>query len=124
MLSEETVKRLGISADQPGHLQPTPLRLLWIGQDSLGAVSDHSSAPLNLFNEFLRFFEPNAGCLSVMLYRLNLSIGTQGLNDIVGHVSKGIEFDIGLLEQEIQLRFNPGHCPDASLKAIKPNPNC
>ena len=84
----------------------------------------HARAPLHLFDEFLRFFEPNAGCLPVKLYRLNFSIGTQRLHDIVGHVSKGIEFDIGLLEQEIQLRFNPGHCRDATLKAVEPNPNC
>jgi hypothetical protein len=37
---------------------------------------------------------------------------------------QGIEFDIGLLEQEIQLRFKPGHCRDATLKAVEPNPNC
>jgi hypothetical protein len=33
--------------------------------------------------------------LPVKLYRLNFSIGTQ-----LGHVSKGIEFDIRPLEQE------------------------
>jgi hypothetical protein len=36
----------------------------------------HASAPLHLFDEFLRFFEPNPSCLSVKLYRLNFSIGT------------------------------------------------
>ena len=60
----------------------------------------HTGAPLHLFDEFLRFFEPNAGCLPVKFYRLIVSIGTQRLHDVVGHVSKGVEFDIGLLEQE------------------------
>jgi hypothetical protein len=84
----------------------------------------HASAPLHLFDEFLRFFEPNASCLPVKLYRFNFSIGTQRLHDVIGHVSKGIEFDIGLLQQKIHLRFDPAQCDDATLNAIKPKPNC
>jgi hypothetical protein len=36
--------------------------------------------------------------LPIKLYRLNFSIGTQRLHDVVRHVSKGVEFDIGLLQ--------------------------
>jgi hypothetical protein len=34
-----------------------------------------------------------------------------------------VEFDIGLLEEKIQLRLDPGHCRDAALNAVKTNPN-
>src|ERR1700730_4931024 len=34
----------------------------------------HASTSLHLFNELFRFFEADAGCLPVKLYRLNFSI--------------------------------------------------
>jgi hypothetical protein len=57
--------------------------------NAIDRLHKFASTSLHLFDELFRFFEAAAGCLPVKLYRLNFSIGTQ-----LGHVSKGIEFDI------------------------------
>jgi hypothetical protein len=105
--------------------QQHPYDSAWSAYDSNhgSARLAHASTPLHLFDEFFCFFEPNAGGLPIQLYRFDFLIGPQRLDNIWGHMGVRVEFDVRLLEEEIELRLDPTHCPDPALNGVKSKPN-
>jgi hypothetical protein len=63
-------------------------------------------APLELFNKIFRLLEPYSTRLPVQFDRLDRLTCPRGVGNFAGQVRVWVEFDVRLLQQEIELGFD------------------
>src|SRR5882672_2632781 len=89
---------------------------------TLRRASCHAGAALHRFDEVFRFFKSNTRRQAVEFDRLDLLTGPDRLRDPGRQLGVGIEFDVSLAEQEVELGFDPRERRDAGLKRGEASP--